>query len=169
MRFWRLSALMNNVNINICSVSALFNYFSWSNIIQQNDRNSRCIGQDIPSKGHIFLKQYRSFINKDVNNCLWIHMSEKYFQGLASHSYFLHQPREIEREMSYLTVMGLKLGHTSESSGRLCKSQIAGPRPRGSDSGSLDGGVGRGAVLRIFILSSSQVMAVMLLLCGSYF
>lgn len=67
-------------------------------------------------------------------------MSKKYFQGMAGHAYFLHHPRELQKETSYLTVMVLKLEHASESPGRLIKSQIAGPTPSVSDSGRLEVG-----------------------------
>ena len=102
-----------------------------------------------------FFKATETFVNRKVKNDLWIQMIKKYFQEITDHSYFLHHRGQIRKQTTYLIVVVLKLACASESLGNQPLSF--------SDSGSL------GYSLRIFILTSSQIMAVILLVCGSYF
>lgn len=87
----------------------------------------RSTGQGMPSKGHIFLKQQKPFVNRKVKNDLWIQMIKKYFQEITGHSYFLHHHGQIKKQTTYLIVVVLKLACASESLGNLNKSQIASP------------------------------------------
>ena len=89
----------------------------------------RSTGQGMPSKGHIFLKQQKPFVNRKVKNDLWIQMIKKYFQEITGHSYFLHHHGQIKKQTTYLIVVVLQLACASESLGNLNKSQIASPIP----------------------------------------